>query len=595
MLGQANKVGGEQSNRELEGPSLPATGGPVPTEASAAAGPAATVQRHRLGVLRHRHYRNIFVSSFISNVGGWMEMVGIQMIVAKATGSLTMLGYFAAAQLLPILFLGIFGGLVADRVNRKKLLVFTQAMLMLIAVGVAAAAYWSSVLPSFPFVARMSGHELVPGATDATGLVVAMFLLSLMQGTVMAFNIPAWQVLTPRLVPRAELTNAITLQGIQFNLARVLGPGIAGWVSGAFGATPLFVANAVTFLGVLIAVSTTPDAPAVRRGDAPIRPQIRAAAEQYLPRLRLVAFARGVVRAMVGNAPRELREAAAFIFRQKGPLCVFLAMVMMSLLAAPLMRMLPLYVIDVFGVKDAAADTTTGNLISVLGIGAVLGGLLLKYVPAWYPKHHFIPAAITGAGLSITIFGLTGTVLTGYLAMFVVGLFWIWGFNPAWAAMQNLVTDEMRGRVLAIANVAVFGVTALGNIGAGWLGEGVQALARSGRLGDWAAVHATEVGTHSAVVGLSLVLFCAGLVMLIWRVPEVDGLKPGHPEYGPRRSLIGGLTARMHLEHYRQSQGRCIRCGHELRGAVSGECPECGTAISRAPLAWEPETHAGAK
>lgn len=590
MLGQANKVGEEAG---------PEAGALMEGEAAASKPAASAVGRaserpHRLGVLRHKHYRNIFVASFISNIGGWMEMVGIQMIVAKATGSLTMLGYFAAAQLLPILFLGILGGLLADRVNRKKLLVFTQAMLMLIAAGVAAAAYWSSELPSFPFVARMSGHELAPGATDATGLVVAMFLLSLMQGTVMAFNIPAWQVLTPRLVPREELTKAITLQGIQFNLARVIGPGIAGWVSGIFGATPLFMVNAVTFLGVLIAVTTTPAAPAPRRSEAPVWPEIQGAAGRYLRKLRLIAFVRAAVRAMLGSAARELREAAAFIFRQKGPLCVFLAMVMMSLLAAPLMRMLPLYVIDVFGMKDAAADTTTGNLISVLGIGAVLGGLLLKYVPVWYPKHHFIPVAITGAGLSITIFGLTGTVFTGYLAMFVVGLFWIWGFNPAWAAMQNLVTDEMRGRVLAIANVAVFGVTALGNIGAGWLGEGVQALARTGRLGGWAAAHATEVGTHTAVVGLSAVLFCAGLVMLIWRVPEVDGLRPGHPEYGPRRSLIGGITARAHLEQYRQSQGRCRRCGHDLRGA-GGKCPECGLAVGGTSPAWEPETHAGAK
>ena len=152
-----------------------------------------------------------------------MEMVGVQMIVAKATGSLTMLGYFAAAQLLPILLLGIFGGLVADRVNRKKLLVWTQAMLMVIAAAVAAAAYWQADLPRVSWVGHLG---------EASGLVAALFILSVMQGVVMAFNIPAWQVLTPRLVPRDELTKAINLNGISFNGARVVGPGAGGRDSG---------------------------------------------------------------------------------------------------------------------------------------------------------------------------------------------------------------------------------------------------------------------------------------------------------------------------------------------------------------------------
>lgn len=482
-----------------------------------------------LGVMRFKHYRRVIGASFVSNIGGWMEMVGIQMIVAKATGSLKMLGYFAAAQLLPILLIGIFGGLVADRVNRKKLLVVTQALLMVIAGAVAAASHWQADMPTIPWLGHLG---------EASGLVAALFILSILQGVVLAFNMPAWQVLTPRLVPRSELTKAINLNGISFNGARVVGPALAGVILGWIGATPLFVVNTLTFLGVLIAVSTTPDAPAPALPDA--------------------------------HPWRQVREACAFLFRQKGPFCVFMAMVLMSLLAAPLIRMMPLYVIDVFGMKDAAADSATGTLISVLGVGAVLGGLGLKFIPAWYPKHHFIPMALTGAGLTITAFGLTSSLWAGYVAMFFVGVFWIWGFNPAWAAMQNLVSDQMRGRVMALANVAAFGVTAAGNIASGWLGEGVQGLLASGRFGAYTAQQATVIGTHLAVAGLSVVLFIAGMVMLIWRVPEVDGLKPGDPEYGPkRRNLWDGITAR----------------AHRPRAVVADAAP-----------AWEPQSgHAGAK
>jgi len=459
-------------------------------------------------------------------------MVGIQMIVAKATGSLPMLGYFAAAQLLPILFLGIFGGLVADRVNRKKLLVVTQAIMMVIAALVAAAAYWRDRLPNVIGLEHLG---------DAQGLVAALFVLSLAQGVVMAFNIPAWQVLTPRLVPKEDLTKAITANGIQFNAARVVGPALAGVLLSAIGPTPLFVINTFTFLAILIAVSTTPDAPAPPRQET--------------------------------HPWERIREAAAFIFRQKGPLYVFISMVLMSLLAAPLIRMLPLYVIYVYGVSFEASDGVTGSLISVLGIGAVLGGVALKYLPEWYPKHHFIPLAIAGCGLTITLFGLTNALWAGYAIMFVVGLFWIWSFNPAWAAMQHLVPDHMRGRVMSIANVAAFGFMAIGNVAAAWLGKGVEAVLATGHLGADAAADARVIGTHAAVAGPSFALLAAGVVMLIWRAPEVDGLKPGDEEYGPKRSLWEGITARTHLEHERRRRRR-----------------------EPALPAWEPETgHAGAK
>ena len=126
--------------------------------------------------------------------------------------------------------------------------------------------------------------------------------------------------------------------------------------------------------------------------------------------------------------------------------------------------------------------------------------------------------------------------------------------------------------MLAIANVAAFGVTAIGNIAAGWLGEGVERVLKTGVFGPVTGEAAKEIGTHTAVAGLSAVLLIAGIVMLIWRVPEVDGIKPGDAGYGPpRRNLWDGLTARAHR-------------------------PRKTEAAPTKPSAWEPETsHAGAK
>lgn len=440
----------------------------------------------RLGVLRHGHFRNVWLASLVSNTGNWMELVGIQTTVAHATGSLAWMGYLGAASLAPILILGTFGGLVADRVDRRRLLLWTQGILMVLAVGVAVV----SLLPW----------------ERAEHLAYALIGLSALHGATLAFNMPAWQVLTPRLVPREELTKAITLNGIQFNLARVVGPGLAGGVlavSGDLGAAPLFVLNAVSFAFVLGAVARTPAAPAVRAA---------------------------------GRALEQVREAWAFIFFGRGPRAIFWAMIALSMLAAPLVRMLAMFTKDVYGLDDAGADRAVGILLSLQGVGAVAGGLALRYLPAWYPKHHFIPAALLGAGLTITLFSIATHQWVGGAVMVVCGVFWIWGFNQSWAAMQNLVADTMRGRVMAMVNVASFGATAAGVLVAGLVGESLK-----GVLG---AAGATQL----AIGAMSYLLLLCGLGMLVWRTPEIDGLPRlgGRDMRRPDLSLLNALTAREH-------------------------------------------------
>lgn len=457
----------------------------------------------RLGVLRNIHFRRVWCASLVSNTGNWMEMLAVQMMVAHQTGSLKMAGYLGAAQLTPMLLFGLLGGLIADRVERRRLLVVTQILLMLIAAAFATVSALG--------VAHVS----------------VLLVISALQGTVMAFNTPAWQVMTPRLVPRADLTKAITLQGIQFNASRVLGPALAGVLLGWCGATPVFIFNTISFMGVVAAVWRTPISP------APARHAVKATSDRDP---QVPSWLRAILQwllALVAYVRREFGEAAAFLFGTKGPLCVLLATILMSLFAAPLIRMLPLYVIDVYGMKGSAADDATGWFLAVQGMGAVLGGLALKFLPAWYPKHHFIPMAVTGAGLTISLFALTRAPWIGYGAMFFVGVFWIWAFNQSWAALQHLVIDRMRGRVMSIAVVAAFGATAIGNVAAGWMGETVA--------DHW---HDRALGTHLAVGGFSALLLIAGLVMLVWRVPEVDGMPS---QGGPRDwNLLRAVLASEH-------------------------------------------------
>jgi len=489
---------------EIEAPAAGALAAAAPLEEQAPPPPPQPVsepwnepppeRRGALGVLRHTHFRNVWAGAMVSNIGGWMEGVGVQWIVAHTTGSAMMMAWLAAAQLGPSVVLGMPGGLLADRVNRKKLLLVTQGMMMAIAAALATASYLGRATPG------------------------VLLTLSLLQGITLAFNTPAWQVLTPRLVPRDELASAIALNGLQFNLARVVGPALAGGLMAAYSPTVLFVVNTASFVVVLVAVAGTPDAPAPPRDH------------------------RSVLLQTV--------DAFSFVFHGRGPRAVFLATVVFAVLAAPLMRMLPLFARDVYsttdplfglirrlpfaGPGDEPREMIYGWLLSVMGAGAVAGVLLLRWVPRWYPKHHFIPLSIALGGLVIAAFSAAHSLTLASVLLFLGGITWLWAFNSCLAALQLLVPDEMRGRVMSVNNMAVFGAMPVGAFLAGLIGQ----LAGS----SLSAGASTQIG----VGALGAVLAVAGMAMLIWRTPEIDGIRPGEPGSDPIPGLLRGISAAAH-------------------------------------------------
>ncbi|MCW5766229.1 MAG: MFS transporter [Phycisphaeraceae bacterium] len=470
-------------------PAEPDDEAPTPESVSGAAGAAAPPRpAHHHVTFRqafgHRYFRRVLIAQFVSNVGTWMEMFTIQMFVAQTTGRLDDQGILGALQSLPIFLLGIFGGLAADRFNRRTLLVVTQILASVVAAGVALVAAWDFESK------RTAVHWL--------------FALGALNGCVMAFNFPAWQTLTPRLVPRAELSRAIALNGIQFNMARVLGPALAGLLLATVAAWPLLAFNALSFLIVAGVVASTPNAPAPARDGTSVWQQVVA--------------------------------AWRFLRHQRGPRAVFLAQVYISLLAAPLVRLLSMFVIDVYGLEPRAAEPAAGTLLAVQGIGAVIGGVALGYIPPWYPRHHFIPVAVSALGLAISLFAATTTLWMGYGAMLICGFFWIWAFNQSWAALQVLAPDHMRGRVLSLVTVAGFGATALGVLIAGLVGEVIK---RQGLLSPAGA-------TQAVIGGFGIPLLLGGVYMLMNRTPEVDG-----PERvpAPRKAsgkLVDAVLAREH-------------------------------------------------
>ncbi|CAN5843327.1 hypothetical protein BH11PLA1_BH11PLA1_23950 [soil metagenome] len=480
----------------------------------AAAARLASETRHsRWGVLRHKHFRTVIAAAFCSNVGNWMELVGVQILVATQTKDLRMSAGLGIAATIPTLTLGLFGGLVADRVNRRTLLIVTQLLMMLVAAGVLAVS-----LMHWP-----------PGSAYTRGYY--LIALTALNSAVMAFNMPAWQVMTPSLVPRSEIMQAMTLNGIQFNLGRVIGPLAAGvlmaaapalmlrlgWIDAAslgsedqasVGVRILFMFNTLSFLVVAAAVWTTPN----------VKP-------------RSTDFSRPVA---------QIRAALSFIISGRAPRAVFLAIVTCSALAAPLIRLVTQFAVDVYGESADKAETTTTFMIALLGAGAVTGGLSLRFLPSWYPRHHFIPVSISGLGLLITLFACLQNKTAGYIVMFPIGLFWVWAFNQTWASMQSLVPDDLRGRVMAVAGVASFGATGLGFIIAGGVGGLLNERSLFG--------HVVTPGesTQAAIAVLAITLAIAGIFMLIHRTPEIDDMPRLAPGRAARRNLIHAVLAREH-------------------------------------------------
>ncbi len=461
-------------------------------------------------------------------MGGWMEVVGVQWAMAESTlaepwvqsgkpGAPIMMAYLAVAQLAPQLFLGLIGGVVADMVDRKRLLLLTQFARMVIAIGLFAVAFKGNISPYM------------------------LILLGSLDGIAMAFNIPAWQVLTPRLVPREDLTSAITLNGLQFNLARALGPALGGillgfsviglvdhvakmlpgtanfvnWLNSLSpydikGTALLFLLNAISYLAILIAITRTPPSPAIPKDQR-------------------------------GHPWALIKEAAKFAWQHRGTRNLIIGITVFSSLATPLLRFLPILVKQIY-LPDAdkiARERGYGALLGVMGIGAVVGALTVRFVPRWYPKHHFVPLSITMCGLFLCVFSAVTSLYFAGIAIFLVGIVWMWSFNSAFAALQLLIDDRIRGRVLAICNTVSFGCMPLGALLGGAIGEYVAGHSAT-------SPNAEGLGAQVGLGVLSVMLTIVGFVMLTWRTPEIDGVAPGDPAYEKRAGLVRGITANAH-------------------------------------------------
>jgi predicted MFS family arabinose efflux permease len=376
-----------------------------------------------LRVFRSRDYLLFWSGSFIANVGVWMQQIALGWLVYSMTRSASWLGTISFASNMPVLTLGLLGGAIVDRASRRTIILGAQTVFALAACTLA--------------VLTAKGQLLV-------WHVIAIAMCA---GTALALHAPAMQSVIPSLVEPGELLNAISLNSVQFNLARTLGPALAGLVYGRIGAAGCFSLNAAGFVLLTIILS---------RIRMPRRP-----AGAPPPVAHALRAGLGYARAHPVIGPALFLTAA------------------MSVFGFPYIILLPALARDSLGL-DASG---LGYLMATVGAGAVLGGLGLS--AAGDIPHKGLVAIFSAFLFSAALagFAVVRSVHGTMLLLFLMGVLQTVCVASLNTTIQIAVDDGMRGRIMSMMTVILFGLTTVGGLVIGTLGDHIgvgPALASGG-------------------------------------------------------------------------------------------------------------------
>ncbi|HEX6718319.1 MAG TPA: MFS transporter [Pyrinomonadaceae bacterium] len=385
----------------------------MPIEIAPVATPKTPTTRGRMfRALSHRNYRVFWIGAFLSNVGTWMQVVAQGWLVLQLTNSAFWLGLDGFMATAPGFVLTLVGGVFADRIDRRRLLLYTQVVAGLAALGLAAVV--------------------------ATAVVNRWMVLgfSFVTGSCMALASPSYLALTYDLVGREDLANAIALNSTQFQLSRVVGPTLAGIAFRVFGLAGCFFANGISYVAVVTALWMV-------RTEQPNAPE-RVVKERP-------AFWRDIVEGLhyARNRPRVSS--------------LLLLAAINSFFGAPYFTLVPIYARDIFRL----GETGLALMMGTSGCGAFVGALLVAYLGDFRKKGWFVLGGAMMFGLCIMGFALSSRLMLSLLFLFGVGFALVVSIALTNTLLQKLVTDQMRGRVMSMFMLSFLGTVPIGNILAG--------------------------------------------------------------------------------------------------------------------------------
>jgi MFS family permease len=379
-------------------------------------GPAPTQARDRpparmLASLSNRNYRLYFWGYSVSVAGTWMQTLALGLLVLRLTGSGTDLGVATAARFLPFVVLGPFGGLIADRYDKRRVLYVTQSASAVIAV----------------LFALLTALHVI----DVTTVVA----LSLVLGALTVFDNPARQSLIPELVPRDQLANAVTLNSVSVNMARVLGSAVGGALVAAVGLTTCFALNALSFAAVIAGL----------------------------------AMMRGSEMDAVDRPPRQkgqIRDGLRYVRRTPALLLPLVMLTVTGMMAYEFPITLPLVARGAFH----GGAGTYGAMAALMAVGAVAGGLVIA---GRGNRRRAQALALAGVGWGVALLGAAlAPNLAWELAVLPFVGYGAISFNSlSKTAMQLASAPAMRGRVMALWSMAWGGTTVVGGPLVGWIAQ----------------------------------------------------------------------------------------------------------------------------
>ena len=374
----------------------------------------------------------------LSNSGSWLQNVSVPYVIYQLTHSSFFVGASTFAQFIPGVLFGPWGGSLADRCDRRRVLLVTQSLL-----AVAALALWAS-------------WSL--GMHNRFGLLAIVAAT----GTLSGLNIPSWQAFVPSLVPREDLLSAITLNSLQFNAARALGPAIAGLILVRSGPGTAFLLNALSFGFVLASLMLLRQ----RSGPPAIRPS--------------------------GSVARQFTSAMRYVRQRRGITVSLVVSALIALLGNPITQFIVVYTEDIYH----GGPLALGLLSAAMGIGALLSAPLVSGWDAVMKRATIVRIGLPLYGISCAIFGASTTIHVGFGALVLTGAGFLAVISASNTAVQIIVADSMRGRVLASRVMTFTLAYSVGGLAQGWSAE--------------------HFGLRLTVTTAGVLLAIAALTMALW-------------------------------------------------------------------------------
>jgi MFS family permease len=364
--------------------------------------------------LSHRNYRRFWVGAFLSNIGTWMQAVAQSWLVLTLTNSPFWLGLDAFMATSPGFLLTLAGGVFADLVDRRRLLLYTQVVAGLAALGLATLVWTNAV-----------NRWMVLGFSFVTGCC-------------MSLAGPSYQAMTFDLVGREDVANAVALNSSQFQLSRVVGPVFAGLGFKYFGLAGCFLANGLSFIAVVVALKMVH-----------FEPKLEADQGRSMKDRRALW--------------RDLVDGFRYVRHRPRVFSLLLISGVSSLFGSPYFTLVPIYARDFFKL----GETGLAWMMGTAGAGAFFGALLLAYLGDFKRKGWSVLGGAISFGVFVMAFALATRLLFSFIFLFGVGFSIVTSVAVTNTLLQKLVTDRMRGRVMSMFILSFIGTMPIGNIIAG--------------------------------------------------------------------------------------------------------------------------------